>query len=76
MLDLAPLQQIILPPLCPGSAGALNKQLFDRLYEGVFDEVKAVTHELWHILKTKGVTDERFPSRHGARSARGPEARI
>lgn len=53
-----------------------NKQLFDRLYEGVAAEVKTVTQELWHILKTKGVADERFPSRRGTRSARGPEARI
>ncbi len=53
-----------------------NRQLFDRLYEGVGGEVKAVTDELWRALTAKGIRDEGFSSGRGARATRSPEARV
>lgn len=53
-----------------------NKQLFDRLYEGVEAEVKAITLELWKTLSLKGATNERIGTRSSSRPAGGPEARV
>jgi cellulose biosynthesis protein BcsQ len=53
-----------------------NKQLFDRLYDGVATEVKTVTDEMWKTLNAKGEQDEGFSGRDSSRSGRGAEARV
>ena len=53
-----------------------NKQLFDRLYDGVEKEVKSVTEEGWKALKARGVDDEGISGRGSTISTSGPEARV
>lgn len=53
-----------------------NRQLFDRLYDGVTVEVGAVTNELWKTLRAMGATDEGISGGKRPGGTRGPEARV